>query len=125
MDAPRLAAARDLVEDVRAALDAADLEQVMATLDGINVGSGVRHGIVVVSPPSFAFPTWAEPVVTWELHAIAGPATDYLAAWEKLDAILEALAAGHINIAKAEPGGFAQPNGPAIPSYTITLNPLD
>jgi len=121
-DAPRLDQADELVLAVRDALDAAGLDKVHATINAAEIPSGAANGVVVVAAPKLDFATWADPVVEWELHAIAGPADNYLAAWRVLDKILQALHAAELNLKRAEPGGYAQLNGPVLPSYTITLN---
>jgi hypothetical protein len=121
-DVPRLDQAAELVLDIRAALDAAGLDKVHATVNAAEVPSGAPNGVVVVAAPKLDFASWGEPAVEWELHAIAGPADNYLAAWSVLDRILQALHAAALNLKRAEPGGYAQLNGPVLPSYTITLN---
>ncbi|SDH16127.1 hypothetical protein SAMN04515691_2987 [Leifsonia sp. 98AMF] len=117
--------AHELVEDVRAALDAAGLEDVHATLDAGEIPSAARAGVVCVSAPTITFESWSEPAMAFELNAVAGPADNYLAAWARLDLILNALHAGQLNLKRAEPGGFAQLNGPVLPAYTITTNDLE
>lgn len=126
MATPRLDAADDLVAEVQAALAAAGLVKAHATKNAAEIPSGARYGVVVVSPPALTFDTWTSTTATWELHLVAGPANDYLAAWATLDGLIEALVAAGINVAKAEPGGYApSAQAPILPSYTLTLNPLD
>jgi hypothetical protein len=125
MAAPRLEQAAALVADVQAALAAADLPKALATLDANKALSASRHGAVIVGPPDLTFPTWGECLPEFELHVIAGPAADYLAAWDKIDQIIEALALAHINLASGKPGQYQPLQGPALPCYTLTLNPLD
>ncbi|WP_314148235.1 hypothetical protein [uncultured Leifsonia sp.] len=117
--------ARQLVDDVRAALDAAGLEGVHATLDANEIPSAARNGVVCVSPPTVTFETWNDPAPAFELNAVAGPADNYLAAWERLDRILRALHSGELNLKRAEPGGFQPSNGSVLPAYTITLNEME
>jgi hypothetical protein len=122
----RIDAAHELVEDIKAALEAAGLKDATATLNALEVPSGARHGIVVVSPPTLDFASsWGDPTSSWELHIIAGPADNYLAAWDRIDLMIDALVAGHINLKTAEPGQFQAAQGPALPAYTATTHPLD
>lgn len=124
--ADRIAAAHELVADIKAALEAAGLEDAHATLNALEVSSAARAGVVVVSPPTLDFSSsWGDPTASWELHVIAGPADNYLAAWELIDQMIDALNAGHINLKSGEPGQFQTPQGPALPAYTLTTNPLD
>jgi hypothetical protein len=124
MSSPRIQEAAELVETISAALAAAELDQVTATTDAGKVPSASRNGVVLVAPPALAFPTWTQVETTWTLHVVAGPATDYLAAWATIDAIIQALFdAQTLNFDEAEPGQFAQQNGSPLPAYTITLNP--
>ncbi|RWZ52935.1 hypothetical protein ELQ90_03090 [Labedella phragmitis] len=122
----RITAAHELVADITNALEAAGLEDARATLNALEVPSGARHGVVVVSPPTLDFSSsWGDPTASWELHIIAGPPDNYLAAWERIDTIIDALVAGHINLKSAEPGQFQPTQGPALPAYTLTTHPLD
>lgn len=123
----RLDKARALVDDVQAAIDAAGLEKVTATVDAAHVASGSRHGVVVVSPPELEFETFGgDADLTWELHVIAGPAENYLAAWERIDQIISALEASDLPLHRAKPGAWEPITpGPPLPAYTITLHPTD
>jgi hypothetical protein len=124
MDAPRIQAAAALVEAVSEALTAAGLTRVLATTDAAKVPSGARNGVVLVAPPGLTFPTWDQVEATWSLHIIAGTPTDPLTAWATIDGIIQALVESRtLNLDEAEPGQFAPLNGPALPAYTITLNP--
>lgn len=124
----RLDKAKALVAEVQAALDAApDLEKVLASIDAAIVPSASRHGVVIVSAPDLEFELFGdEAAITWELHVIAGPPGNYLAAWERIDQIITALAESSLPLYRAKPGAF-QPDstGPAIPAYTVTLHPTD
>lgn len=124
MPAPRIERAQRLVDELRDVLDAAGLDKVIATFDAQRVPSGSRNGIVVVGPPKLTFaPPFTE--AEFSLHVIAGPADNYLAAWERIDTIIAALDAGGINLADGEPGAYEVMNGSPIPAYTLTLNDLD
>lgn len=123
MSSPRIQEATELVATIAAALDAAGLDTATATMDAGLVPSAARNGVVLVTPPTLTFPTFAQLEATWTLHVVAGPPTDYLSAWATLDAIIQALFAAQLNMDEAEPGQFAQANGAPLPAYTITLNP--
>ena len=125
MPAPRLTQALGIVAEVREALTNAGLTQAHVTIDAAEVPSGARHGVVVVSPPSLDFETFTETVPTWELHVIAGPADNYLAAWSTIDTMIEALVTGHINLNRGEPGQYQGIRGEQLPAYTLKLNPVD
>jgi hypothetical protein len=127
MASPRIAKAHEIVDDLRAALDAAGLQAVTATLDAGLIASGARDGIVVVAAPKLDFSAgYGAPAAIYEVHVIAGPADNYLVAWDRLDTIVEALVAGQINLNRGEPGGYADERLAApLPAYTLTLNDLD
>lgn len=123
MGTPRIDYARELIAELRTMLDAADLAQVMVSIDPLDIPSGARHGIVVISPPDLTFTTYTQTEAAYELAAIAGPADNLLAAWERLDGILEALRVGGLNMDTARGDMFAPKNGQPLPGYTITLHP--
>lgn len=123
MTTPRIDQARQLVADVRAALDAAGLEKATATLDAALVPSGARYGVVVVAAPKLDFSaSWSDVAAVFELHVIAGPADDYLAAWAVIDAIIQALAEAGVNLRTGEPGAYQTLTGGTLPAYTLTTN---
>lgn len=123
MGTPRIDAALVLLAELRTMLDAAELQKVIVSIDPLDIPSGARHGIVVISPPDLTFPTYSQTEAEYELSAIAGPADNVLAAWERLDAIIEALRIGGLSMVTARGDMFAPKNGPALPGYTITINP--
>lgn len=125
MATPRIARAIALEAELRAILDGDDLSKVTVTRNALEVPSGARYGVIVVAPPAITFDTWDESTPEWELHVIAGPADNYLHAWEVLDGILDALERGHLNMKRAEAGAYQPLRGEPLPAYTITLNPLD
>lgn len=126
MTAPRLQQAAALVTDVRGALDADGLHKVTATTDAALIPSGARHGVVVVAAPELTFAgPFGDVQAAFELHVIAGPADNYLAAWETIDGIIQALVDGDINLAAGKPGAYAAIDGSTLPAYTLTLNDLD
>lgn len=123
----RLDKARALAADVQAVIHAAGLTKALATVDAAHIPSGSRYGIVVVSPPELTFETFGgDPALVWELHIIAGPAENYLAAWERIDEILAALEDSDLPLSTAKPGAWESvTNGPDLPAYTVTLYPID
>lgn len=125
MTTPRIERAIQLEAELLAILQGEGLEEVTVTRNALDVPSGARHGVIVVSPPAITFGTWGEGDAEWELHAIAGPADNYLHAWATLDSILHALEVGALNMKRAEVGGYQPLKGEVLPAYTITLNPLD
>ena len=126
MTAPRVAQALAIVQDIRDALDAAGLHDVLATIDAAQVPSGARHGIVVVAAPRLTFEGSFQSVqAAFELHVIAGTITDYLGSWDRIDSIIQALVDGNLNLRDGEAGGYDAMNGDPIPCYTLTLNDLD
>lgn len=126
MTAPRIQQAKALVASLRDALDAADLEAVTVTTDALLIPSGARQGIVVVAAPELDFSAGFGHVATaWEIHVIAGPADNYLAAWERIDTIIQAFVDGDVNLANGKPGAYGAHDGQTIPCYTLTTNDLD
>lgn len=126
LPAPRLERAHRLVSELRTALDAADLSQVGATVDAGEIPSGARDGIVCVAAPKLRFDgAFGQVQAAYELHVIAGPADDYLAAWERLDIIVQALVEADFNLSDGEPAAYAGMHGEPLPAYTLTLNDLD
>ena len=126
MTAPRLAQARALETDVRDALDAADLHEVIATLDANLIPSGSRAGIVVIAAPKLTFDgPFGDVQTAFELHVVAGPADDYLRAWDRIDTIIQALVDGRINLRDGEAGSYQPQHGSAIPAYTLTMNDVE
>lgn len=125
MTTPRIERAIQLEAELLAILQDKGLEKVTVTRDALEVPSGARHGVIVVSPPALTFETFGEGDAEWELHVIAGPADNYLHAWGTLDGILHALERGELNMKRAEPTSYQPLRGEPFPAYTITLNPLD
>ena len=120
---PRLHTAQQLVERIQALLTADEATaKVHATMNPDEITSGATNGVVMVSLPTLSSPNFAQLDVKWEVHVISGPANNWLAAWDRLDTILEVLFEGQLNIDTAEPANYPAKNGPALPAYTITLN---
>ena len=126
MTSPRIARANALVTEMRDALDAADLPEVMATINAAEVPSGARHGIVVVAAPKLKFDgPWGQVQADYEVHVIAGSIDNYLDSWDRIDTIIQALVDGHVNVSDGEPAGYQPMHGDPIPAYTLTLNDLE
>jgi hypothetical protein len=126
MPTPRVDAARALVAELRDALDAADLPDVLASINPADVPSGSRNGIVLVQVPELVFVNFAFTEPTWELLIIAGPMGNPVAAWERIDQITAALEDANVNMATGAPATYEplDPNAPALPAYSIKLNPI-
>lgn len=120
---PRLQYAEQLVTQLQATLIAvADTAKVHVTMNPEEVASGATNGVVMVALPVLTSPNFAQLDVKWEVHVIAGPATNWLVAWDRIDTILQVLFDGQLNIASADPANFAGLNGAPLPAYTLTLN---
>lgn len=124
MPTPRIDYADQLRDEITSMLVNAGISKVTVTLDPIDIPSGSRHGVIVISPPDLAFPTFAHTDADYELAVVAGPADNLLAAWRRLDEILDALQAGQLDMQHARGDMFAPKAGPQLPGYTITLNPI-
>lgn len=123
MATPRIDQAEAMKTDLRGMLDDATLDKVTVSLDPLDIPSGARHGIVVISPPDLTFTTFTQTEAAYELSVIAGPADNMLAAWRTLDAIIEALRVGGLDLATARGDMFKPQHGSPLPGYTLTLNP--
>ncbi|MDF2826870.1 MAG: hypothetical protein K0R01_153 [Mycobacterium sp.] len=123
MPTPRIDHAEQLRDKLREVLDAQNLPDVAATIDARDIPSGARHGIVVISPPDLEFTTYTQTSADTELSVVAGPADNLLAAWRKLDAILEALRLGGIPMLSARGDLFRQHHGDPLPGYTVRMSP--
>lgn len=115
--------ARELVRQITEV----DAPGVHVTLDATEVYAHARGGVILVQLEKITYPAWspAEPETSFQVHIIAGPHDQPLAAWQRIDAITGVLHAGGLNIATATPTSFAPGTGPALPAFTLDLNPLD
>lgn len=120
---PRIVHAETLRDRLQAALNDADLTGATASLDARDIPSGARHGIVIVAPPDMTFPTFTQTEITHELAVIAGPADNLLKAWERLDAMVEAIRRAGFDLDAARGDMFKPLHGSPLPGYTLTLNP--
>ncbi|AMB58241.1 hypothetical protein [Microterricola viridarii] len=124
MPTPRLDQATEYLDAIKAAMLAADLPDVLVTLDALKIPSAARHGVIVITPPAIEFPSYTQAEIDWELGLVAGPATDLERAWRQLDAMLDALTTAQLPLERADPGSLPQQGGPALPAYTVTLATL-
>ncbi len=127
MASPRIERAHKLAADIRAVLAAAGETRVHVTLNTLEVESASRGGVVLIAPPDLAFGgPWGDVQAEYEVYVIAGPADNLLAAWERIDTIIQALVEGDINLRHGKPGGFhGAPTSPELSAYILTLNDLD
>lgn len=117
----RTARAAELTAEIRAALDAANLRGVHVTVNPAEVVKAMPAGVVVITPPDLTFTTFTITDSAWELWVIAGPSHDPLTAWDRLDAIIDALAEP-LGLTAARSDAY-QPLGdrPPFPAYVLTL----
>ena len=118
---PRIAHAEALRDRIQVMLAVAGLQAVHVTLNPLEIVSASRNGVVVISPPDLAFPTYTITDVTNEVTVIAGPPDNLLEAWRRLDAILEALRLGGLEMTGARADSFAVKDSQPIPGYSLTL----
>jgi hypothetical protein len=115
--APRVERAQQIADLIRAALPA-DLSDVVVTMNGLEVPQGAPDGAVIVLPPRLTFPTYDTTEATWEVCVTAGPVDNHIVSWERVDAIIAAIAPG-LDFTTAEPAAFQPTAGPALPAYTL------
>jgi hypothetical protein len=122
-----------LETEIRAALTAAvdadlanvALADVTVTRNPAQIDAALRHGpVLVLHPPDAEFTTYTARALTWELHLITGPQNDRIAAWNKADLIIGALA-DPLNLASAKTSEY-QPAGNETPwpAYVLTLTEI-
>lgn len=127
MTSPRVTRGRELLAELPGMLAAANLDghaEVTITDDVRKLDKAkLLPGIIVLQPvPSLTFPAPGIVAISWQLLIVAGPADDVLAAWDRLDALLEALRVGGLHIESAEPGDYPRPDNPVpLPGYTVTV----
>ncbi|GAA1790900.1 hypothetical protein [Leucobacter iarius] len=122
MPTPRIDAADRLAERIAAILKAApDTAKATATVHDSAVASAARHGVALVTPPALTFPTAEEWSADWEVHLIAGPTGAMTQAWQKLDAMLDALEHSTLPITRATPATYQPATGGALSAYTLII----
>lgn len=112
------------IHTILADTDAADTH---VTIDAMEVSAHAQTGAILIQVEKVVFPHWtpSEPEAEFQVHVIAGPPDRPLVAWQRMDKIIAALHQGGLNIARATPSTFAPGTGPALPAFTLDLNPLD
>ena len=122
MTSPRILQAQQIVAQIEAIIADSDLDKITVTLDSKLVPSGSRNGVILVGLPDLRSDNFATLAPSWTVNIIAGPPDNYLAAWDRIDTILEVLFQGELNIDTATPSNFPALTGAAIPAYTLNLN---
>ncbi len=127
MTSPRIERAHKLAADLRTFLDSVGETRVHVTLNTLEVESAARNGVVLIAPPDLAFGgPWGDVQAEYELYVIAGPSDNLLAAWDRIDTIIQALVEGNFNLRHGKPGGYqGAPTSPELSAYILTLNDLD
>lgn len=125
MTSPRIEQAEALVAQLKQVLAAAGLPEVVCSLRVQDADSGARHGVVVVAPPELTFDApYGDVQIEFEVYVIAGPATDYIAAWDRIDTIIQAFVDADVNLKDAKPTTYEPHQGHALNAYVLTLNEL-
>jgi hypothetical protein len=115
-----------LLEHVAQLLTAAELENVHVSIDPRRAPQGAKHGLVTLGAPDLAWQTFGDAEAKWQLIVAAGPADNYLAAWDTLTGILDALASAGLNLIEAEAIEYLIHNNAApVPAYRVELGPID
>lgn len=111
---------------VRDALDAAGHRKAVTTRDGRRMTSAQvsRNGGVLVTVPTVEYPTYGEAVAEWHLYLVAGPLDRPLEAFDRIDALLDALHAAELPITRAEPAAFSPIDGQPLPALDITMSDI-
>lgn len=114
--------AEDITAEVNAHLVAAGIDDATVTTDLLKVPAALANGpVVVVQPPKLKYITaYGDADATWELFVIAGPTFDRLAAWARIDGIMDALATP-MNLTDAEPATFQHPGMADHAAYVLTF----
>ncbi len=118
MTGPRLERAAQITAALRECLTD-DLTSVVVTFDGTQVPQGAPDGAVIVLPPRLTFPTYHLVEATWEVCVTAGPFDNHMAAWDRIDQIIAAIAPG-LDFTEGEPSAFQPTAGPALSAYVLT-----
>lgn len=117
----RIERANELVEEIRAVLTAAGLDDVTTTLNPGEVPGALPNGpVVAVQPPKLSFITYHTQEAEWELFVIAGPPADRLAAWTAIDQVIEALRVP-LDIDKADTANYDHPSMQPHAAYVLTF----
>jgi hypothetical protein len=126
MTGPRVARGADLLAELADLIASSTLEQadqVIVSADVRDLDKTKRPGAVVLMPtPELTFPAPGVVEVGWRVMVVAAPGDDLLAAWGRLDELLEVLRAGGLHVERAEPGDYPVTDSPVkLPGYTLTV----
>jgi hypothetical protein len=115
--------ASQIVATLEAAIaEAGDtLAGVTVTLDSLSIPSGSRAGVVAVLPPVLDLTTYAQTEATWNVLVCAGPPSNMLAAWGRIDDILAAVLTTDIAFESATPDAYRGQDSVTLPAYMLTL----
>lgn len=73
---------------------------------------------VIVNAPTINFATWHHITSTWDVWIVSGPEHDVDAAWDRIDAAIEALRIPWA-LDSATPNAFADGRGTNWPAYQL------
>lgn len=111
-------------EDLRAEIAGliTGIAKTTAWLDPIKAGNDLDAGraVAIIQPPSNDFETFNIVNSEWSVVVAAGPATDYLKAWERMDQLVEAMRVP-LGIESAEPSAYRTHGGKEYPAYLVKL----
>lgn len=111
-------------EELRATISEllAGLTKTAAYLDPIKAGNDLDAGraVAIVQPPRIDYQTYTLADVEWSVVVAAGPSADYLRAWARMDAIVEAIRVP-LGIDSAEPSAYRTAGGKEYPAYLVKL----
>lgn len=114
-------AAKAVQAEVTEILTAAGIENVIVTLDILEVPAGLGMGaVVLVQPPELDFSTYHYTEAKWELAVISGPIHDVLQAWEIIVPIQTALQVP-LSLDTAYPSTFQHPGMQDHPAYALAF----
>lgn len=102
----------------------ADLPDVVVATLFPEASTAVLGGsvAVLIDPPASEYLNDYNVEATYTLW-VAGPTGDPEAAWQAVDATIDALV-GPLDVASQTPAAFQPQQGPATPAYQVTLAPI-
>lgn len=95
---------------------------IKATLDPAQAET--NRPCVLVAPPTIDWQqgTYAGPMLTWRLVALANHANASLAAFQQIDDLVDAVDAAGFDVELAEPASYAlTPSTGTVPAYVIRV----
>lgn len=78
------------------------------------------RAVVIVKPPRLEYPTFGTTNAEWSVIVAAGPADDYVAAWDRLDEVLDAIAQP-LGAESAEPSTYKVSDTKGYPAYVLKI----